>query len=99
MNTQGIMRKLTLICAMFAVALVVLPAVAQDKPNILVIWGDDIGWFNISAYNRGMMGYKTPNIDRIGNQGMLSPTPTVRTAVPRGARRSSRARAHSGPVY
>ena len=46
-------------------------AVAQDKPNILVIWGDDIGWFNISAYNMGMMGYKTPNIDRIANGGML----------------------------
>ena len=46
-------------------------AVAQDKPNILVIWGDDIGWFNISAYNMGMMGYKTPNIDRIAKGGML----------------------------
>ncbi len=42
-----------------------------DKPNILVMWGDDIGWFNISAYNRGMMGYKTPNIDRIANEGIL----------------------------
>ena len=41
------------------------------KPNILVIWGDDIGQFNISAYNRGMMGYKTPNIDRIANEGAL----------------------------
>jgi hypothetical protein len=38
---------------------------AQDKPNILVIWGDDIGVHNISAYNHGIMGYKTPNIDRI----------------------------------
>ena len=35
------------------------------KPNILVIMGDDIGYWNISAYNRGMMGYHTPNIDRI----------------------------------
>jgi arylsulfatase len=41
------------------------------KPNILVIWGDDIGGFNISAYNRGMMGYKTPNIDSIAEQGAL----------------------------
>ena len=41
------------------------------KPNILVIWGDDIGQFNISAYNNGMMGYKTPNIDRIGKEGAL----------------------------
>jgi arylsulfatase A-like enzyme len=43
------------------------PAVfaATEKPNIIVIWGDDIGWSSISAYNHGMMGYKTPNIDRI----------------------------------
>jgi arylsulfatase len=45
---------------------------AQDKkPNILVIWGDDIGQFNISAYNMGMMGYKTPNIDSIGRDGAV----------------------------
>jgi arylsulfatase A-like enzyme len=47
------------------------PAAGAKKPNILVIWGDDIGQFNISAYNRGMMGYKTPNIDRIANEGAL----------------------------
>jgi arylsulfatase len=41
------------------------------KPNILVIWGDDIGGFNISAYNRGMMGYRTPNIDSIAAEGAL----------------------------
>ena len=41
------------------------------KPNILVIWGDDIGGFNISAYNQGMMGYKTPNIDSIARDGAL----------------------------
>ena len=46
-------------------------AIAQGKPNILIIWGDDIGQFNISAYNRGMMGYKTPNIDRIASEGAL----------------------------
>jgi len=43
----------------------------EKKPNILVIWGDDIGQSNISAYSRGLMGYKTPNIDRIANEGML----------------------------
>lgn len=50
-----------------------IPANAQQqrKPNILVIFGDDIGWFNISAYNMGMMGYRTPNIDRIAHEGML----------------------------
>lgn len=42
-----------------------------DKPNILVIWGDDIGQSNISAYTKGMMGYQTPNIDRIANEGMI----------------------------
>jgi arylsulfatase len=43
----------------------------NDKPNIVVIWGDDIGWFNVSAFNLGMMGYKTPNIDRLANEGMM----------------------------
>ena len=46
-------------------------AVAADKPNILVIWGDDIGQFNVSAYNMGMMGYRTPNIDRIAREGAI----------------------------
>jgi len=43
---------------------------AQDKPNILVIWGDDIGISNLSCYSDGLMGYRTPNIDRIANEGM-----------------------------
>ena len=52
------------------------PAFAQEsgaaaRPNILVIWGDDIGQFNVSAYNNGMMGYRTPNIDRIAEEGAL----------------------------
>jgi arylsulfatase A-like enzyme len=48
-------------------------ALAQttEKPNILVIWGDDIGGFNISAYNQGMMGYRTPNIDSIAKEGAM----------------------------
>jgi len=46
-------------------------ALAEDKPNIVVIWGDDIGWYNISAYNLGVMGYETPNIDRIASEGAL----------------------------
>ena len=41
------------------------------KPNILIIWGDDIGYWNVSAYNQGMMGYKTPNIDRLAKEGAL----------------------------
>jgi arylsulfatase len=44
---------------------------AAKQPNILIIWGDDIGWFNISAYNHGIMGYKTPNIDRIAKEGAM----------------------------
>ncbi len=44
---------------------------AEKKPNILVIWGDDIGMWNISAYSHGMMGYRTPNIDRIAAEGIM----------------------------
>jgi arylsulfatase len=44
---------------------------ADKKPNILIIWGDDIGWFNVSLYNHGIMGYKTPNIDRIAKEGAM----------------------------
>src|SRR5262249_1837653 len=54
-------------------AFVTVAAQAADKkiPNILIIWGDDIGYWNISAYNQGMMGYKTPNIDRLAKEGAL----------------------------
>jgi len=48
-----------------------LATAAAGKPNILVIWGDDIGQSNISAYTHGLMGYQTPNIDRIANEGMI----------------------------
>jgi arylsulfatase len=48
-----------------------LPALAAEKPNIVVIWGDDIGQSNISAYTKGMMGYQTPNIDRVAKEGMI----------------------------
>jgi arylsulfatase len=56
-----------------AISLAVLGAAtaADKKPNILIIWGDDIGYWNVSAYNQGMMGYKTPNIDSIAKQGAL----------------------------
>lgn len=54
---------------------ILVPATVQaqtpQKPNILIIWGDDIGQFNVSAYNMGMMGYKTPNIDSIAQQGAV----------------------------
>ena len=47
------------------------PTATTRKPNILVIFGDDIGMWNVSAYNRGMMGYRTPNIDRIAKEGAI----------------------------
>jgi arylsulfatase A-like enzyme len=42
----------------------------SDRPNILILWGDDIGWYNISHNNRGAMGYQTPNIDRVAREGV-----------------------------
>jgi arylsulfatase len=72
-KTISIRRALRLVGALGVVAMLGAPvlASAQDKPNILVIWGDDIGRTNVSAYSRGMMGYKTPNIDRIAKEGMM----------------------------
>ena len=58
--------------AAVAASVLALPlAQAADKPNILVIFGDDIGITNISKYSHGMMGYQTPNIDRLANEGMM----------------------------
>jgi arylsulfatase len=56
-----------------AAGMLLLGATAQaaDKPNILIIWGDDVGMWNISAYHRGQMGGSTPNIDRLAKEGML----------------------------
>ncbi|MEM6689255.1 MAG: arylsulfatase [Planctomycetota bacterium] len=48
-----------------------LNGVSADKPNIVIIWGDDIGRSNISAYTHGVMGYQTPNIDRVAREGMM----------------------------
>lgn len=57
--------------AVFILLLPCFSAFSADKPNILVIWGDDVGMWNISAYHRGMMGGSTPNIDSIANDGMM----------------------------
>jgi len=57
--------------ALFLGCMPLSAAETAKKPNILVIWGDDIGGFNISAYNNGMMGYRTPNIDRVAKEGAL----------------------------
>jgi Sulfatase len=72
--TMSIIRSayMGLLASLAAVTMAVAPACAQQpKPNILVIMGDDIGFWNISAYNRGMMGYRTPNIDRIASEGAI----------------------------
>jgi len=62
----------TALAASAAILSVVYPAQAADKkPNILVIMGDDIGWFNIGAYHRGIMSGKTPNLDKLASEGML----------------------------
>ena len=49
----------------------IMPAVAQQKPNIIMIMGDDIGIWNIGAYHHGMMAGRTPNIDQLAAEGML----------------------------
>jgi arylsulfatase A-like enzyme len=70
----SVMRR-SLLAAAVAVSAVTAPVMAQQqqqrRPNILVIMGDDVGWFNIGAYHRGMMSGKTPNLDRLASQGML----------------------------
>ena len=64
---------MSLLCTGLLSAALSLSAGAQDRPNILVIFGDDIGWSNLGAYNHGVMGYRTPNIDRIAAEGKRSP--------------------------
>jgi arylsulfatase A-like enzyme len=62
------------VSALFAATVVAnAPASAQQqqRPNIVIIWGDDVGQSNVSAYSRGMMGYQTPNIDRLAKEGVM----------------------------
>ncbi len=65
------MKKKIFSLGIFLFAMAFIVNAQKSKPNILVIWGDDIGRSNISAYTMGMMGYKTPNIDRIANEGII----------------------------
>jgi arylsulfatase len=70
---KSIVRTLAaaLVASVFT-PMVTCPAKAQQqKPNVVIIWGDDIGQSNISAYSRGLMGYQTPNIDRLANEGVM----------------------------
>src|SRR5687767_15845476 len=71
-SLKVLVRGLAVAC-LGAVLATAVSAQAQEarRPNILVIWGDDIGWYNISAYNLGVMGYRTPNIDRIAREGAM----------------------------
>ena len=62
-------RFSTFIAAILLALLAATPALAQQKPNILFIMGDDIGWMQPSIYHRGLMVGETPNIDRIGREG------------------------------
>lgn len=71
MQHTDTLRRLTLGVALLGLTSGIAAAQDMAKPNILVIWGDDIGQSNISAYSMGVMGYQTPNIDRIANEGMI----------------------------
>src|SRR5262245_21669394 len=62
----------TILLSVFVALGAIFPAHAvEGKPNILVIMGDDIGWFNVGAYHRGIMSGKTPHLDELASQGML----------------------------
>jgi len=68
---ENMKKQFVLTITMVMITMVwVFGAAAANKPNILVIWGDDIGFWNISHNNRGMMGYQTPNIDRLAKEGV-----------------------------
>ena len=71
MKREGIGFKIIALLFSLASLLAGNSAVASGKPNILVIMGDDIGIPNISVYSHGLMGYQTPNIDRLGKEGMM----------------------------
>ena len=69
-GTMKIFQRRIWVLTTALVLAAVTPAISADKPNILVVWGDDIGQSNISYFTHGLMGYKTPNIDRIAEEGM-----------------------------
>ena len=71
MKAKKLAGAASAVMASFLLGTSALAQAPPAKPNILVIMGDDIGLWNISAYNRGMMGYRTPNIDRIAREGAI----------------------------
>ena len=70
----------------------------SDKPNILIIWGDDIGQSNLSCYSDGVMGYQTPNIDRIAAEGVRFTDYYGEQSCTAAGRRSSPARTPTAPA-
>ena len=81
--------RAVLLLAVLALAAPPRSSAQQKKPNIIVIFGDDVGYWNISAYNQGMMGYKTPNIDRIAHEAHFSLTTMLSRVAPLDAPHSS----------
>ena len=79
MTGSALNRRNMLLSSVAVLASAAMPGVIRSvkaqsnakPPNILILWGDDVGYWNVSAYNQGMMGYKTPNIDRIANEGAI----------------------------
>jgi arylsulfatase len=72
MKHKRFTHSLSVLTALAALMCAVAPSQAADKkPNVLFIMGDDVGWFNIGAYHRGMMSGKTPSLDKLASQGML----------------------------
>ncbi|MBW2612737.1 MAG: arylsulfatase [Deltaproteobacteria bacterium] len=71
MKSNAPWKSFSLVVAvMLGICLATPTLQAADKPNILIIWGDDVGYWNLSHINHGMMGYRTPNIDRIADEGL-----------------------------
>src|ERR1043166_9496400 len=70
MNPRLILTAVSV--ALTCVAVLGIASAQEKKPNIVVIWGDGIGQSNISAHSHGMMGYRTPNIDRVAHEGVMS---------------------------
>ncbi len=66
---RGTIVALAVLATIAATPAAIAQGADGKRPNILIIMGDDIGWFNLSIHNRGIMGYKTPNIDRLAKEG------------------------------
>ena len=95
------MRRGLIVLSMLCTPLLWIPAASTQtqRPNILVIFGDDVGLLNVSAYGRGVIGYTTPNMIASPGKVPSSPTTTASRAVLPGALHSSLARSPSGQAY